>query len=172
MIMGVLYIILLFIGMRFATIPLVYSCIIYGRNPGKEIVFLGIGFETTAPMTAQVIMNRPPGNFSVLCLHRLVPPAMFINPGHVSAIIGMSPYIPISGKYNILQVIAGFEPLDILMSIFMMRDDPERQAGCPQLPLRYVFHIRSDCPVILHELVDFRRQFCGNRKSELFCIFC
>ena len=102
------------------------------RNPDKQVVFLGIGFETTAPMTAQVIMNAPPDNFSVLCLHRLVPPAMellldgdydidgFINPGHVSAIIGMSPYIPLSEKYHIPQVIAGFEPLDILMSVFMI----------------------------------------------------
>jgi len=46
------------------------------KNPGKEIVFLGIGFETTAPMTAQVLEKKPPDNFSVLCSHRVVPPAM------------------------------------------------------------------------------------------------
>lgn len=102
------------------------------RNPGREIVFLGIGFETTAPMTAHVLRKNPPGNFSVLCSHRIVPPAMdfllkggydidgFIDPGHVSAIIGLSPYIPLSKKYHIPQVISGFEPLDVLMSIFMI----------------------------------------------------
>lgn len=102
------------------------------KNPGKNIVFLGIGFETTAPMTAQVIKNAPPGNFSVLCSHRLVPPAMelllkggydidgFIDPGHVSTIIGTAPYVPLSEKYHIPQVISGFEPLDVLMSIFML----------------------------------------------------
>jgi hydrogenase expression/formation protein HypD len=102
------------------------------KNPEKEVVFMGIGFETTAPMTAQVLCNNPPENFSVLCSHRLVPPAMelllngdnridgFIDPGHVSAIIGIEPYIPLSEKYHIPQVISGFEPLDVLMSIFML----------------------------------------------------
>lgn len=102
------------------------------RNPDKNIVFLGIGFETTAPMTAEVLKNNPPENFSVLCSHRLVPPAMelllkggynidgFIDPGHVSTIIGITPYIPLSEKYHIPQVISGFEPLDVLMSIFML----------------------------------------------------
>lgn len=102
------------------------------RNPDKEIVFLGIGFETTAPMTAQVIKNNPPENFSVLCCHRLIPPAMelllkgdytidgFINPGHVSTIIGVLPYIPLSERYHIPQVISGFQPLDVLISIYML----------------------------------------------------
>lgn len=121
---------------RGGDIRIVYSPIeaveIAKRNPDKNIVFLGIGFETTAPMTAQVIMNNPPDNFSVLCFHRVVPPAMelllrggydidgFIDPGHVSTIIGTAPYIPLSEKYNIPQVISGFEPLDVLMSIFML----------------------------------------------------
>lgn len=102
------------------------------KNPDKQVVFLGIGFETTAPMTAQVLRGSPPDNFSVLCLHRLVPPAMelllrgdikidgFIDPGHVSTIIGTEPYIPLSEKYHIPQVICGFEPLDVLMSVFML----------------------------------------------------
>jgi len=102
------------------------------KNTGKNIVFLGIGFETTAPMTAQVISKNPPDNFSVLCSHRVVPPAMdfllkggynidgFIDPGHVSAIIGTEPYHEITKKYNVPQVITGFEPLDVLMSILMI----------------------------------------------------
>jgi hydrogenase expression/formation protein HypD len=102
------------------------------RNPDKDIVFFAIGFETTAPMTAQVIKSSPPQNFSVLCSHRLVPPAMelllkggydihgFINPGHVSTITGPEPYIPLTERYRIPQVISGFEPLDVLMSIYML----------------------------------------------------
>jgi len=102
------------------------------KNKGKNVVFLGVGFETTAPMTAQVLINDPPDNFSVLCSHRVVPPAMdfllqggykidgFIDPGHVSAIIGIEPYLEMTKKYNIPQVITGFEPLDVLMAIFMI----------------------------------------------------
>lgn len=102
------------------------------KNPGKDVVFMGVGFETTAPMTAQVLSSSPPENFSVLCSHRLVPPAMelllkgdhsidgFIDPGHVSAITGTAPYIPLCEKYHMPQVISGFEPLDVLMSIFML----------------------------------------------------
>jgi hydrogenase expression/formation protein HypD len=83
-------------------------------------------------MTAEVVQKSPPENFSVLCSHRLVPPAMelllkggykidgFIDPGHVSTIIGTAPYIPLSEKYHIPQVISGFEPLDVLMSVFML----------------------------------------------------
>ncbi|MFH0904219.1 MAG: hydrogenase formation protein HypD [Methanobacteriota archaeon] len=101
------------------------------RNPDKQVVFLGIGFETTAPMTAHVLKNATE-NFSVLCSHRLVPPAMelllkggydidgFIDPGHVSTIIGISPYEKICEEFHTPQVIAGFEPLDVLMSIFMI----------------------------------------------------
>jgi hydrogenase expression/formation protein HypD len=101
------------------------------RNPDKQVVFMGIGFETTAPMTAHVLKTAPE-NFSVLCSHRLVPPAMelllkggydidgFIDPGHVSTIIGISPYEKICEEFHTPQVIAGFEPLDVLMSIFMI----------------------------------------------------
>lgn len=119
-----------------ADIRVVYSPIegvdIAKRNPEKNVVFLGIGFETTAPMTGQVVAGLPPENFSVLCSHRLVPPAIdfllkggydidgFIDPGHVSIIIGISPYLDMCQKYHVPQVISGFEPLDILMSIFMI----------------------------------------------------
>ena len=99
----------------------------------KEIVFMAVGFETTAPTTASVLVQGPPSNFSVLCCHRLIPPALqailqmgelqidgFIEPGHVSTIIGTKPYDFISKEYHVPQVIAGFEPLDLLMSIWML----------------------------------------------------
>jgi hydrogenase expression/formation protein HypD len=103
------------------------------RHPEKEIVFMAVGFETTAPTTASVLLQDPPLNFSVLCCHRLIPPALeailqmgelkidgFIEPGHVSTIIGTHPYVSISRKYHIPQVVAGFEPLDLLMAVWML----------------------------------------------------
>jgi hydrogenase expression/formation protein HypD len=99
----------------------------------REVVFMAVGFETTAPATASALLADPPLNFSVLCCHRLIPPALqailqmgeikidgFIEPGHVSTIIGATPYEFISKTYHVPQVIAGFEPLDLLMAVWML----------------------------------------------------
>lgn len=99
----------------------------------KEVVFFAIGFETTAPSTASTILSTKLENFSILNCHRYFPPALkaliamgevklhgLIEPGHVSTIIGSKPYEEISQKYFIPQVIAGFEPLDVLMAIYML----------------------------------------------------
>lgn len=92
----------------------------------EELVFFGIGFETTAPSNAAVLKDNPPSNFSILSSHRLIPPAMellvnmevnfdgFIAPGHVSTIIGKKPYEVFASKYEMPTVITGFEALDIL----------------------------------------------------------
>lgn len=99
-------------------------------SPDKEIVFLGIGFETTAPTTSAVLLDeKRPENLSVLSFHRIVPPALkfiagsgevrldgLIEPGHVSMIIGEQPYRFLSEEFGLPQVIAGFEPLDLLMA--------------------------------------------------------
>ncbi|PIW33167.1 MAG: hydrogenase formation protein HypD [bacterium (Candidatus Ratteibacteria) CG15_BIG_FIL_POST_REV_8_21_14_020_41_12] len=98
-----------------------------------EIVHCAIGFETTAPSTAVVILNDAPSNFSIICSHRLIPPAMeallisgeckidgFIAPGHVSTIIGSEPYRKMAKEYNRPIVITGFEPIDILYGIFLL----------------------------------------------------
>lgn len=103
------------------------------RKTGKETVFMGVGFETTIPSIASSIINDPPANFSVLSCHRTIPNALkaliemgevklngLIEPGHVSTIIGVKPYKFLSEKYNIPQVVAGFEPLDLLMAVFML----------------------------------------------------
>jgi len=106
------------------------------NNPDKKIVFLGIGFETTAPLVASTILSAKDENlknFFVLSGHKLIPPAMealleskelkidgFICPGHVSAIIGEKPYRPIVKKYGIPSVIIGFEPIDLLEGIEML----------------------------------------------------
>jgi len=103
------------------------------KQKEKEVVFMAVGFETTAPTTASVLLRDPPLNFSVLCCHRLIPPALqvildmgeikidgFIEPGHVSTIIGVRPYEFISNNYHIPQVITGFEPIDLLMGAWML----------------------------------------------------
>jgi hydrogenase expression/formation protein HypD len=102
-------------------------------NKHKEIVFMAVGFETTAPSTAAVIKSEPPENFSIYSCHRTIPNALkaiiemgevrlngLIEPGHVSTIIGSKPYEFLSKKYKVPQVIAGFEPIDILMSCWML----------------------------------------------------
>lgn len=99
----------------------------------RQIVHCAIGFETTAPSTAIIISDSPPSNFSVVCSHKLIPPAMqallagkecridgFIAPGHVSTIIGPKPYEALARRYKKPIVIAGFEPLDILYGIFLV----------------------------------------------------
>jgi len=106
------------------------------KNPDKKIVFLGIGFETTAPtIAASIVLAKRKNikNFFVYSAHKVVLPAMralakdkkinikgFLCPAHVSAIIGTRPYKEISKKYKIPCVIAGFELLDILQGILML----------------------------------------------------
>lgn len=117
-------------------IRVVYSitdCLSVAEKTNEDVVFFSIGFETTAPTTAYAILSDPPENFSILCAHRLIPPVMdalvkmgelkidgFINPGHVSTIIGERPYDFTSERYKIPQVIAGFEPLDVLIATYML----------------------------------------------------
>lgn len=109
------------------------DAVMLARRSKKEVVFAGIGFETTAPTTASALLSDPPENFSVLSFHRTVPPALeaiagmgeikldgMIQPGHVSTIIGTKPYEFLSKKYHIPQVVAGFEPIDLMMGVFML----------------------------------------------------
>ena len=103
------------------------------RNPAKKVVFLGVGFETTAPTIAAAILSAAQTgirNFSVISAHKRVPPALealiaaeqaridgFILPGHVSVIIGLNAYQPFFDRHRIPCVVAGFEPIDILQAI-------------------------------------------------------
>jgi hydrogenase expression/formation protein HypD len=103
------------------------------QEPDKEFAFFAVGFETTAPSTAVEALGNPPENFSFLVSHRLIPPAMelllgigdlnivgFIAPGHVSTIIGLKPYELFPRVYRMPTVVAGFEPIDVLMGIYML----------------------------------------------------
>lgn len=105
------------------------------ENPDREVVFFGIGFETTAPANAMAIfqakqLNLP--NFSVLVSHVLVPPAIaaimespdnrvqaFLAAGHVCSVMGTWQYGPLIEKYHVPIVITGFEPLDVLQGILL-----------------------------------------------------
>jgi len=106
------------------------------ENPTKSVVFLGIGFETTAPTVAASILqaaDKRISNYYVLSLHKLCPPVIraildagevrlhgLICPGHVSTIIGSHPWEFIARDYGIPCVVSGFEPLDILQCVAML----------------------------------------------------
>jgi hydrogenase expression/formation protein HypD len=127
-------------------IRMVYSTLdalqIARDNPGRDVVFFAIGFETTTPPTALAILQAAKeqlANFSVLCCHVLTPAAIthilespevqqwgtvpidgFIGPAHVSTVIGSRPYEPFAAHYRKPVVIAGFEPLDVMQAILML----------------------------------------------------
>lgn len=123
-----------------ADIRMVYSPLdslaIAQKNPDRQVVFFGLGFETTMPATAITILSarqRKIKNFSVFCNHITTLPTIkaildssdmeldgFLGPGHVSMIIGAEPYRFIAEHYHKPVVIAGFEPLDILQSLWML----------------------------------------------------
>lgn len=112
------------------------SLAIAEAEPTRHVVFLGVGFETTAPavaLTIQEAARRKLSNWSVLSLHKTVPGALralvndpevkvtgFILPGHVSTIIGTAPYQFLADEYHIPGVVTGFEPVDILQGIWML----------------------------------------------------
>ncbi|MFA5951146.1 MAG: hydrogenase formation protein HypD [Hyphomicrobium sp.] len=106
------------------------------KNPDREVVFFAIGFETTVPSTALTVLQAKADgikNFSVFCNHITIVPTIkaildspdlqldgFLGPGHVSMVIGTAPYEFVSNYYKRPMVVAGFEPLDILQSIWMV----------------------------------------------------
>ena len=129
-----------------ADVRLVYSALdcldIAAANPQRQVVFFAIGFETTTPATAHLILEaqrRGFGNLTVYCNHVVTPAAIqsvldapevrelgevridgFIGPSHVSAVIGSRPYECFAGHYRRPVVIAGFEPLDVMQAILML----------------------------------------------------
>lgn len=125
---------------RGADVRVVYSPLdaveLAAECPGREVVFIGVGFETTAPIIAAALVRakkRGLNNFSITAFFKLVPPALelllsdpsnrisgFMLPGHVSAIIGLEPYRFVTRKYKVPCVVTGFEPLDILTGINML----------------------------------------------------
>jgi hydrogenase expression/formation protein HypD len=116
------------------------------KNPEKKVVFLGVGFETTAPtIAASIVSAKEMGleNYYVYSAHKLVPPALaalmetkdvqidgFILPGHVSVIIGLNAYIQFFDQYKVPSVITGFEPVDLLQAISMLVEQIETNRPC------------------------------------------
>jgi hydrogenase expression/formation protein HypD len=112
-------------------------------NPDKSVIFIGIGFETTAPTVAASILQAEQegiANYYILSLHKLCPPIMkaildmgevelngIICPGHVSSIIGSYPYRFIADDYHIACAVSGFEPLDILLGVDLLVEQIEKE---------------------------------------------
>lgn len=123
-----------------ASVQIVYSPLdslrLAQENPDKQIVFVGVGFETTTPLVAMAIKRAVAmglKNFSVFAAHKNMPGALeviindpqlkvdaLILPGHVSTIIGIEPYRFLAEKYGIPGVVTGFEPVDMLQGIAMI----------------------------------------------------
>jgi len=125
---------------RGADVRMVYSATdavdLAREHPDRHVVFIGIGFETTAPTVAaaMAVADRLGlENFSVFCVHKVLPPAMeallssgelhlngFLCPGHVTTVIGAKAYEEVARRYRMPCVVTGFEPLDILHGLLML----------------------------------------------------
>ena len=125
---------------------------IAAKSPDRKVVFLGVGFETTAPAVALALIlaqQRGIGNFVVLCGHKTMPAALralvssntgvridgFILPGHVSAVIGSGPYKFLAREFKIPCAITGFEPVDIMQGILMLVE--QLREGNPRVDIQY-----------------------------------
>ncbi len=128
------------------------------QNPAKEVVFFGVGFETTAPATAMAVYqaaHKQLKNFSLLVSHVLVPPAMvallsspdcriqgFLAAGHVCTVMGFEEYFPVAAKYHVPIVVTGFEPLDILQGVLMVVQQLE--SGRAEVENQYARAVRRE----------------------------
>ncbi|HYA79192.1 MAG TPA: hydrogenase formation protein HypD [Candidatus Nitrosopolaris sp.] len=128
------------------------------QNPATEVVFFGVGFETTAPATAMAVYQaaqKKLKNFSMLISHVLVPPAMeallsspncrvqgFLAAGHVCTVMGYEEYPPIAAKYHVPIVVTGFEPLDILQGVLMVVQQLE--SGRAEVENQYTRSVRRE----------------------------
>jgi len=160
-----------------ADIRIVYSpreaLTIAKENPDKTNVFPGIGFETTAPTTAAAVLEaREAGiyNFYLLSSHKVMPPAMaalihegvkidgYMCPGHVSVVTGTSIYYPIVEQFGKGCVISGFEPLDILLTIYMLVKQFEE--GKPAVEIEYKRAVKPEGNKKALEIIDTVYQKC------------
>ena len=137
------------------------------QNPDKEVVFFGVGFETTAPATAMAVFqaaHKGLKNFSMLISHVLVPPAIealmsspncrvqgFLAAGHVCAVMGYEEYPPIAAKYHVPIVVTGFEPLDIFQGVLMVVQQLE--SGRAEVENQYVRAVRREGNQPAQELI-------------------
>jgi len=127
-------------------------------NPQQSIIFIGVGFETTAPTIAMAVVQAEKEdlhNFHVLCRLKTTPPAMralldigevklngIICPGHVTTVIGIGPYQAYARDYGVACVVAGFEPVDILQAVEMLVQQIEK--GEPRVEIAYTRGVRPE----------------------------
>jgi hydrogenase expression/formation protein HypD len=138
------------------------------NNPGREVVFLGIGFETTAPTVAWAVRaaaQEGRNNFSILCAVKTIPHAMqallsggeidiqgFICPGHVSAITGTGIYRPLAGDFGVPCVVSGFEPTDMLCALAMIVT--QLKEGVARVENQYARSVREEGNPRALEIMD------------------
>jgi hydrogenase expression/formation protein HypD len=152
-------------------IRIVYSVLesleIAKNNKDRKVVFLGIGFETTAPLTAAAIVQAGKEritNFYVLSAHKIMPPVMkalveegvridgFIAPGHVSAITGTGIFESLASEYGLGVVVAGFEPSDLMQAILMLVLQIE--SGNPRVEVQYKRVVHKEGNIIARQLLS------------------
>lgn len=138
------------------------------ENPSKEVVFLGVGFETTVPTVAVSLESAKKEelkNYSVLSLHKVVPPVLkllaedeklvvdaFLDPGHVCAIIGVEPIQFMAEDYGKPGVVTGFEALDILEAIAMLLR--QRAEGRSKIEIQYKRVVKSEGNIYAQEMIN------------------
>jgi len=155
-----------------ADVRIVYSSqdalMIARENPQKKVVFIGIGFETTAPTIAASVLQAEKENlknYSVLSLHKITPPITktildlgevrlngIICPGHVSAITGAKAWDFIAKDYGIACAVSGFEPVDILMAVNCLVEQIE--TGAPKVEVPYGRGVKPEGNVTALKLMD------------------
>jgi hydrogenase expression/formation protein HypD len=152
-----------------ADVRVVYSArdavAIAAADPSREVVFAGIGFETTAPTVAASLLEARAlgvGNFSVLSLHKTMPLPLkalldlgetpvsgFILPGHVSVVTGSRCYEFLARDYRVAGVVAGFEPHDVLLALLML----VRQAA-PVIEIEYTSAVQAEGNLVAQRLLE------------------
>ena len=153
-------------------IEVVYSPLdavrIAADNPGKKIVFLAVGFETTAPAVAASILQARAENvinFSIVAAHKLVIPALellvadrkiavdgFILPGHVSVVLGAEPYRFLAEKHGRACVVTGFEAADIIQGLLMLLE--QIRSGKFSVEIQYSRAVRPEGNPRAREMID------------------
>ena len=137
------------------------------QNPAKDVVFFGVGFETTAPATAMAVFQAAQKglkNFSLLVSHVLVPPAIealmssancrvqaFLAAGHVCTVMGFEEYFPLAAKHHVPIVVTGFEPLDISQGVWMVVQQLE--SGRAEVENQYSRSVRREGNQPAQELI-------------------
>lgn len=167
---------LLSLKSRGSDVRIVYSPLdavnLAAKFPHKQVVFFGVGFETTAPANATAVwmaQRRGLKNFSMLVSHVLVPPAItailqspgnrvqgFLGPGHVCTVMGFEEYEPIVSRYGVPIVITGFEPIDMLEGLLMTVRQLE--AGTARIENQYTRAVRREgnpqCRALIEEVFE------------------